>query len=142
MNEIIQQLYDKFCQEITIYLNEHSIYSPVLYKKEVENKIFPKVIAKELPRTSEYDDLKYSAEKYYYGIEFNVYAIQNGDIANSTIADEIANHIETFFKEFYHMTVKVSKNVANVDKSVYRNIIQATCVIDTKYKDKLLIYPK
>ena len=39
------------------------------------------------------------------------------------------------------MNVKVSKNVQNEDTSVARDVVQATCILDTKYKDKLVIYP-
>ena len=115
-------------------------YSEYLSFKRVLNN-FPKVIIKELPRTSKYTTLVYTDELYNYGLEINVYAIQNGNLASATIGDEIARWVEKFFKEIYRMTVKVSRDVPNSDTSVYRNLIQVRCLIDTKYRDKLVLLP-
>lgn len=141
MNEYIRELYDKFYQELKTYLVDNSIYAPHIYKKEVENKEFPKVVIKELPRDSYYTTLKYGDERYNYGLEINVYAIQDSNIPAPTIADELTNLVETFFRDIYRMSVTISHDVVNVDTSVYRNLIQVNCIIDTKYKDKLIILP-
>ncbi len=141
MLDEIQGLYDNFYHELKSYLLDNSIYLPSVYKKEPENKKFPKVIIKELPRTSKYTTLVYTDELYNYGLEINVYAIQNGNLASATIGDEIARWVEKFFKEIYRMTVKVSRDVPNSDTSVYRNLIQVRCLIDTKYRDKLVLLP-
>lgn len=141
MNKEVQELYDKFYQELKTYLEDKITYELYVYKKEVENKKFPKVIIKQLPRDSVYTTLKYTDERYNYGLEINVYAIQKGDVASATIADEITKHIETFFRDVYRMSVNVAIDVANIDTSVYRNLVQARCIIDTKFKDKLIIYP-
>ncbi|MCI9585264.1 MAG: hypothetical protein HFH45_01350 [Bacilli bacterium] len=137
----IQGLYDKIYQELKTYLLGTSIYEPSIYKKEVENKKFPKVIVKQLPRDSYFTTLKYGDEIFNFGLEINVYAIQDGDLASATIADEITRHIETFFKDVYRMSVNVSLDIPNADTSVYRNLVQSRCKVDTKFKDKLVIYP-
>lgn len=139
MNEQIQQLHNKFTLELKEYLDKNSIYSPLTIKTEVESKEFPKVVVKELPRNSSYTTLKYTDERYFYGLEINVYAIQKNNVSKTAIAEEITNLIETFFRDVYRMNVKVSKDVPNTDTSVFRSIVQVTCVIDTKYKDKLII---
>lgn len=141
MLEEVQGLYDEIYQELKNYLLENSIYEPHVYKKEAENKLFPKVVFKELPRNSVYTTLKYTDELYTYGLEINIYAIQDGNLAGATIANELAKWVEKFFKDVYRMTVNVSKDVPNKDTSVYRNLIQVRCLIDTKYGDKLIILP-
>lgn len=141
MNKWVQGLYDKIYQELKQYLDDNSIYTPYVYKREAENTNFPKVIVKELPRDSYFTTLKYGDEKYNFGLEINVYALPDGDIPSATISTEISNHIETFFKEQYRMSVNVSHDVPNIDTSVYRDLIQAKCIVDTKYEDKLVIYP-
>lgn len=141
MNKWMQGLYDKIYRELKQYLIDNSIYNPYVYKSEIENTNFPKVIVKELPRDSYFTTLKYGDEVYNFGLEINVYALPNSDIPSATISTEISNHIETFFKEQYRMSVNVSHNIVNIDTSVYRDLIQVKCIVDTKYKDKLVIYP-
>ena len=141
MIEKVQNLYDEVYENLKKFLQENSIYKPAVYKSSPEEKAFPLVIIKLLPYTNEYSNLKYTDILYDYGFEINVFAIQSGDVAKQSITSEISNHIENFFNNIYRMNVKVSKDVANEDTSVARDIIQSTCTIDTKYKDKLVIYP-
>lgn len=141
MIENIQLLYDDFFKKIKAYLLENSIYSPSIFKKEPEEKIFPIVIVNELPRTFEYTTLKYTDEIHTFAMEINIYSMQKGNVSAMTIADELTNLIEKYFYENYKVKIKVSKNVSNIDTAVIRNIIQISCNIDTKYKNKLIIYP-
>lgn len=142
MIESIQAIYDTIYKELKAYLNKNSIYSPYVYKKESNNKKFPVVIVKEIIDESIYTTLKYTDEIYYMDLEINVYAIQNNNVSNMTIANEITNLIEKFFKETYKVKIKISKDVANLDTSVYRNIVTISFKIETKYKDKLIISPR
>lgn len=142
MNDKIQRLYDKVYDELEQYVKKNSMYNPSIFKTEPNEKLFPIIIVKELPRTSIYNDLSYKDELYYYSMEINIYAMQKGNIAGSTITAEIATIIERFFKDVYRMNVKVFRDAPNVDTSVHRNIITVKCIIDTKYKDKLILYPK
>ena len=142
MLEQVQKLYDEITENLEIYLKEHSEYKPDVYQDIPEEKTFPVVIVKLLPYTVEYTTKKYTDELYNYGLEINVFSIKQGNIAKQTIADEITNYVETFFNKEYRMTLTVSKNAPNEDIDVYRNIVQATCILDTKYKDKIVIYPR
>lgn len=142
MLEQVQKLYDEITENLEIYLKEHSEYKPDVYQDIPEEKTFPVVIVKLLPYTVEYTTKKYTDELYNYGLEINVFSIKQGNIAKQTIADEITNYVETFFNKEYRMTLTVSKNAPNEDVDVYRNIVQATCILDTKYKDKIVIYPR
>ncbi len=142
MLEQVQKLYDEITENLKIYLQEHSEYKPDVYQDIPEEKTFPVVIVKLLPYTVEYTTKKYTDELYNYGLEINVFSIKQGNIAKQTIADEITNYVETFFNKEYRMTLTVSKNAPNEDVDVYRNIVQATCILDTKYKDKIVIYPR
>lgn len=141
MVEKVQKLYNEITENLNLYLKEHSVYNPDVYQDTPEDKQFPIVIVNLLPYTVEYTTKKYTDELYNYGLEIIVYTMPKGEIARQTIADEITDYIEKFFHDEYRMTVKISKNVANADTSVYRNVIRATCILDTKYRDKLVIYP-
>ena len=141
MLESIQKLYDSFFKEIKEYLVNNSIYSPYIFKREPEEKLFPIVIVNELPRTFEYTTLKYTDEIHTFALEINIYAMQKSNVSAITIANELTSLIEKYFYEKYKVKIKVSKNVSNIDTSVIRNIVQINCHIDTKYKDKLIIYP-
>ena len=141
MLEAIQKLYDDFFKNIKSYLEENSKYSPYIFKKEPEEKLFPIVIVKELSRNFRYTTLKHTDLLYYYSLEINVYAMQKEGISAMTIADEITNLIEKYFYDNYKMRIRVSKNISNIDKSVIRNLIQINCKIDTKYKSKLVLCP-
>ena len=142
MKEKIQQLYTVIADDLNQYLQENSIYKPNVYQDEPEEKEFPIVIIKELPRINIYGNLSYGEETYDYGLETSVNTIQQDGVSKQSIANEITNLIEKFFTEKYRMINKISKNLANLDTDVYRDIIQSTCIIDTKYHDKLVIYPK
>ncbi len=137
----IEKIYDKIAMELEEYLQENSIYKPYFYKVDFETKEFPRVVFKELPREIRYTTLSYTEEQYIYGFEINVYSISNRMVSSATTANEISSHIEKFFKDKYRMNITVSRNVPNEDTDVYRNLIQANCIIDTKFKDRLVIYP-
>ena len=141
MLESIQKLYDDFFKEIKSYLSLNSIYSPYIFKNEPEEKLFPVVIIKELPRTFRYTTLKHTDIIYYFSLEINIYAMQKGSVSAMTIADELTNLIEKYFYDNYKMRTKISKNIPNIDTSVIRNLIQIKCKVDTKYKDKLVLCP-
>ncbi len=141
MLESIQKLYDEITLNLREFLKDNSTYNPTVYQDTPKEKEFPIVIIKLLPYTVDYTTKKYTDEMYHYGLEINIYSVQKENIARQTIANEITDHIERFFHEVYRMSVQVSKNAPNEDTNVTRNIVQATCLIDTKYKDKLVIYP-
>lgn len=142
MIEQVQEIYNSLYQELKEYLTNNCKYNPYICKKEPNDKKFPIVIFKELDRDSIYTTLKYTDEIYYIYFEINIYSIQNSEISNISIANEITNQIEKFFKENYKIKVKVSYDVPNIDTSVYRNLISISFKVETKYKDKLIISPK
>lgn len=142
MIDSINNIYDEMYKELKKYLSNNSKYKPYTVKKEPNEKKFPIVIFKELYDNSTYTTLKYTDEIYYLDFEINIYAIQNNSIASMTIADEITYLIVKFFKDNYKVNVKVSKDVVNIDTTVYRNLINISFKVETKYKDKLVISPK
>lgn len=142
MVESINNIYETIFKELKNYLQDNSLYNLYVYKKEPNNKLFPIVVIKELFNESNYTTLKYTDEIYYIDLEINVYAIQYNEVSNMTICNELTYLIEKFFKDNYKVKVNVSKDVANLDTSVYRNIVNVYFKVETKYKDKLIISPK
>lgn len=142
MLESINNIYETIFEELKNYLQDNSLYNPYVYKKEPNNKLFPVVVVKELFNESNYTTLKYTDEIYYIDLEINIYAIQYNEVSNMTICNELTYLIEKFFKDNYKVKVNVSKDVANLDTSVYRNIVNVYFKVETKYKDKLIISPK
>lgn len=128
------------------YVENNSIYSPHITKTmPQESKVFPIVPTKLLPVTNEYNNLSYSEETYKFGIEIDIYSqdISNEDnqISKRTVCNEITHHIVDYFKKNYRVTIQVELDVVNVDSTVHRNNIKITGKLDTRYKDRLVIYP-
>ena len=75
-------------------------------------------------------------------MEINIFAQNKGNISGVTIKDEIRRHIETYFQDVLRLKIRVVPNAPNVDDSIYRCVIYVSCKVDTKYKDKLVLYPR
>lgn len=129
------------------YLEQHSIYSPVLVKRYTgESKVFP-IVTMLLYRTSrDYTTLTYGEKTYDFRLEIDVYAkdIVNGGakVSKRIVGNEITKHIVDFFEEYYTVSIRVNYDTVNMDGEVYRNNVRISGVLDTKYgNDKLVTYP-
>ena len=144
----LHELYEEIYSNLKQYISENSIYKPEC-KKVKPNEIakFPLVTCVEGEYDYSYTTLKNTDEIYNYNLmEINIFA-QNKDnngkiISGVTIKDEIRSHIEKYFYDVFCLKIKVIPNAPNVDDSVFRCIIYVSCKVDTKYKDKLVIYPR
>lgn len=141
MLEEIQKFYDFIYKDLKEYISINSKYNPYVKKKEPEDKLFPLVTIKENSRNGQYTTLNYTDYQYTFSLEINVYSLNKGKTAKETICKEVSDVIERYFKEKYRMNVKVNPNAPNVDSSVSRTLIYVDCTLDTKYKDKIIIYP-
>lgn len=142
MLEKIQQFYDDVFKDLKEYILTNSKYNPYVLKKEPDDKLFPLVVVKEKSRNGQFTTLKYTEYKYTFSLEINVYALDKGVISGETNCKEVSDLIERYFNEKYRMNVIVNPNVPNIDSSVSRTLIQVNCTLDTKYNDKLVIYPQ
>lgn len=129
------------------YLEQHSIYSPVLVKRYTgESKVFP-IVTMLLYRTSrDYTTLTYGEKTYDFRLEIDVYAkdIVNvgAKVSKRIVGNEITKHIVDFFEEYYTVSIRVNYDTVNMDGEVYRNNVRISGVLDTKYgNDKLVTYP-
>jgi hypothetical protein len=129
------------------YLEQHSIYSPVLVKRYTgESKVFP-IVTMLLYRTSrDYTTLTYGEKTYDFRLEIDIYAkdIVNGGakVSKRIVGNEITKHIVDFFEEYYTVSIRVNYDTVNMDGEVYRNNVRISGVLDTKYgNDKLVTYP-
>ena len=137
----IQQFYDFIFTDLKEYISSNSEYKPYIFKKEPEEKLFPLVTIKELSRNGSHTTLKYTDYRYVFALEINVYSLSEKGIAGKTICKEVSDLIERYFTEKYRMNVTVNPNATNIDGSVDRTLIHVDCTLDTKYKDRLIIYP-
>ena len=126
------------------YLEEHSNYSPYVTKRLPQNsKDFPIVPVKLLPFSNIYNNLSYGEETYPFSISIEVYAIDTEDASKRTICNEVTKWIDTYFKEKYHITIRIELDAPNVDSNVHRNIITVLGTLDTKNGiDKPIIIPR
>lgn len=144
----MNNLYETIYNDLKAYLLTNSIYKPTITKIEPnEVSKFPLVTCVEGDYDYSYTTLKYGDELYNYNLmTINVFAqnatINNEKVSGVTIKNEIRNLIEVYFKTKYKMKLKVTPNAPNVDDSIFRSIIRVQCAIDTKFKDKLIIYPR
>ena len=125
------------------YVEENSIYSPLVTKRKTEeSKKFPIVPVKLLPITNRYNNLSYGEETYTFGIDINIYAIDNGSVSKRTICDEVTSKVVEFFKNTYHVIIRLKPDIPNVDDNVQRNNVKISGKLDTKRGiDNLIIYP-
>ena len=129
------------------YLEQHSIYSPVLVKRYTgESKVFP-IVTMLLYRTSrDYTTLTYGEKTYDFRLEIDVYAKdivnEGAKVSKRIVGNEITKHIVDFFEEYYTVSIRVNYDTVNMDGEVYRNNVRISGVLDTKYgNDKLVTYP-
>lgn len=144
----LHSLYENIYSGLKQYISEKSIYTPKCVKyKPNEISLFPLVTCVEGKSEYTFTTLNYTDEIYTYDImEINVFAqnktVNGQQISGMTIKDEIISHIQRYFKEVYKLNVKVTPNAPNLDDSIYRGIVNVSCKIDTKFKDRLVIYPR
>ena len=146
----MHELYEIIYNDLTKYILTNSKYSPYIkitkYKPN-ETSDFPLITCVEGRYTSSPTTLKYGDYLYDYNVmEINIFTqnktIDGVKVSGMTIKDEIRNHIETYFKDVYKMNIQVTPNAPNVDDSIYRCVINVNCIVDTKFTDKLIIYPR
>lgn len=143
----LHDLYEEIYLNLEQYISKNSQYQPQCKKVKPNGTAnFPIVTCVEGEYDFSYTTLKYTNEIYNYNLmEINIFA-QNKEIdgklvSGITIKDEIRSHIENYFQNELKLKVKVVPNAPNVDDTVFRCIIYVSCKVDTKYKDKLVLYP-
>ena len=128
------------------YVETNNAYGARVTKAYPEtSKVFPIIPVKLLPVTNKYNNFSYGEETYTFGIEIEVFAIDKAEglekVSKKTICDELVKLIVNYIKENYHLTIRVTYDVPNVDTNVYRNLIRLSGTLDTKYEGRLFIYP-
>ena len=141
MREKIQKFYDNLYVELKEYVLNNTNLNPYIFKEAPKEKLFPVIIIREIPREAQYTTLKYTDEKIEFNLEIDIYAIQTNNIAGMTICKELSNVVENFFNTVYRMKMRITPNAPNVDIDVNRTLINVNCVLDTKFKNNLVIYP-
>lgn len=138
---MIQMFYNDVFSNLKEYIVTNSQYKPYVFKQEPKDSVFPLVVVKDAFRNGTYTTLNYKDEKYTYSISINIYATTSNGISGRTVCEELTQIIERFFKEEMRMSVNVTPTAPNIDEAVDRTIINVTCYVDTKYKDKLVYSP-
>jgi hypothetical protein len=145
---LVEEIFNiRFYPELKEYVEETNLYSAKVVKvNPQDSKVFPIIPVKLLPVTNKYNNLSYGEETYSFGIEIDIYTIdttiENERVSKKTICDDLTKLIVEYIKNNYHLTVKVTHDVPNLDINVYRNLIRLSGTLDTKYGDNnLVIYP-
>lgn len=134
--------------DLKTYVETNSSYTPKVTKKQVQDsKVFPIVTVKLLPVRNRYNNLNYGEETYTFGIDINIYAqdkiVGTSKIAKKTVCDEVTKQVVDYFKNNYHISIKLEQDIANVDADVHRNNVRISGKLDTKYgMNNLVIYPR
>ena len=151
---ITQEIFEnELYPDLKTYLEEHSVYSPILVKRYTgESKVFP-LVTMLLYRTSRnYNTLTYGEKTYDFRIEIDVYANdktvldeneKSVKVSKRIIGNEITKNIVDFFEEYYTVSIRVNYDTVNMDGNIYRNNIRVSGVLDTKYgDDNYVTYPQ
>ena len=134
--------------DLKTYVETNSIYAPKVSKKQVQDsKVFPIVSVKLLPIRNRYNNLNYGEETYTFGINVDIYAqdkmVGADKIAKKTVCDEVTKQVIDYFKNNYHVSIKLEYDLFNVDINVHRNNVRISGKLDTKYGlNNLVIYPR
>jgi len=153
---LVEEVFEEIIYpDLKEYIETNNVYSAKVVKKTPQDsKIFPIIPICLLPVTNRYNNLSYGEETYNFGIEINIYAIdetiettvegqtESKKVSKKTICDELIKLIVNYIKENYHFTINVNHDAYNMDDNVHRGMIRLTGVLDTKYgNDNLVIYP-
>lgn len=139
---------DTIYPNLKTYVETNSLYSPKVTKKNpLDSKIFPIVPVKLLPIENTYNNLSYGEETYNFGIEINIYAqektVGTSKLSKKTICDEVTKKVIEYFKNNYHVSIKLEYDLPNIDSNIHRNYVRITGKLDTKYgSNNLVIYPR
>lgn len=144
----MNELYETIYKDLKTYLLNNSKYLPTITKIQ-PNEIskFPLVTCVEGNYEYSYTTLKYGDKLYDYNLmTINIFAqndtINNEKVSGMTIKNELRELVEKYFEETYKLKVKTTPNAPNIDDSIFRCIIRVDCNVDTKFKDKLVLYPR
>ena len=144
----VNDLYkNKFFPELKEYVESNSIYSPLVTKVYTEqSKVFPIVVVQLVRERQVFNTLTWGEKTYPFRIDINVYSndkpINNTKVSKITITDEISDLIETYFNENYKVSISRHDDIANIDGSIRRNLIEIEGILDTKWGEEgLTIYP-
>lgn len=141
MLEQVQTFYDEVFDNLKEYIMLNSTNKPYVFKEEPKDSLFPLVVVKNITRNNTYTTLNYSDETYIFALQINIYSISNEGKAGRSICTELLNIIEKFFKEEMRMQLNIIPTASNLDENVDRAIINASCTLNTKYKDKIVYSP-
>lgn len=142
MLEEVQDFYDMLFKQLKTYIQTNSIYSPYVFKDNPKDKdLFPLVVVSSNYRNKNYTTLKYTDTTYTLSIQINIFSNTANEIAGKSKCKELSNLIEKFFENNYRLGVQVITDAPNIDESIDRTIINVSLTLDTKFGDKLVIYP-
>lgn len=144
----VKQLYnEKFFPELKSYIEENSIYSPLVTKVYTEqSKVFPIVTVQLVRERQIFNNLTYGEQTYPFRIDINVYSndktINNTKVSRKVINDEIVGLVEEYFNSNYKISISEQLDLANIDGNIRRDFIRIEGILDTKWGEEgLTIYP-
>lgn len=144
----VKQLYnEKFFPELKSYIEENSIYSPLVTKVYTEqSKVFPIVTVQLVRERQIFNNLTYGEQTYPFRIDINVYSndktINNTKVSRKVINDEIVGLVEEYFNSNYKISISEQLDLANIDSNIRRDFIRIEGILDTKWGEEgLTIYP-
>ena len=138
---------NKLFPELKEYVEQHSLFSPLVTKVYTEqSKVFPIVTVKLCREKQVFGNLTWGEKRYPFRIEINVYSndrvIDDEKVSKIAITDEISEIVENYFNESCKVSLFRQDDIANIDGNIRRNIIIVEGILDTKLgEDDLIMYP-
>ena len=138
---------EKLYPELKEYVEQNSIYSPLVTKVYTEqSKVFPIVTVQLVRERQKFGNLTWGEKRYPFRIEINIYSndktIDNKKVSKIAITDEISDIVETYFNDSCKVSLFREDDIANIDGTIRRNIIIVEGIVDTKLgEDDVIIYP-
>lgn len=138
---------EKLYPELKEYVEQNSIYSPLVTKVYTEqSKVFPIVTVQLVKEKQVFGNLTWGEKRYPFRININIYSndktINNTKVSKIAITDEISELVETYFNESCKVSLNREDDIANIDGNIRRNIVIVDGILDTKLgEENIIIYP-
>ena len=129
-------------QEILEYINDEletqglNPYGATIlpYIPSYEQARFPLIVMSQVEYALNQEALNKREKKHAIGLELNVFAIDTATVNKRTIANSVADLVESIIQDTYGLKLESSETIPNLQENVYRIVMRFTGLVDDDTK--------
>ena len=99
-----------------------------------EEAQFPLVVMSQVEYALNQETLNKREKKHAIGLEVNVFAIDTATTNKRTIANSVADLVESIIQDTYGLKLESSETIPNLQENVYRIVMRFTGLVDDDTK--------